>query len=76
MDALYTARKDNPVEEQETEKRITIRMPRDLYDRLAAWAEREHRSLQGQLIHIVEQALPQNEEQPEPSRKPVFHGRR
>jgi hypothetical protein len=51
------------VEEQGTEKRITIRMPRDLYDRLSAWAEREHRSLQGQLIHLVEQALPKTEVQ-------------
>jgi len=63
-------RRGGPVTQQDEEKRITIRMPRELYERLAAWAEREHRSLQGQLIHIVEHALPTSDqtEQPQPAR--------
>jgi hypothetical protein len=36
--------------------RLMIRLSPDLHDWLSKLAEREHRSLNGQIVHILEQA--------------------
>ncbi|MEX3105180.1 toxin-antitoxin system HicB family antitoxin [Streptomyces sp. V2] len=39
------------------EKRITVRLPVELHDRLAAQAKRDHRSVNGEIVHLLEAAL-------------------
>ncbi|WP_409473177.1 Arc family DNA-binding protein [Streptomyces sp. HC307] len=39
------------------EKRITVRLPLELHERLAARAKREHRSVNGEIVHLLEIAL-------------------
>jgi hypothetical protein len=41
--------------------RTPLRLPRDLHQRVRAAADREHRSLNAQLITLVERALSQEE---------------
>lgn len=36
---------------------ILLRLPPDMRERLRAWAEREHRSLNAQIVHILSDAL-------------------
>ncbi|MCX4812942.1 Arc family DNA-binding protein [Streptomyces sp. NBC_01239] len=39
------------------EKRITVRLPAELHERLAAQATRDHRSVNGEIVHLLEAAL-------------------
>ncbi|WP_019075547.1 Arc family DNA-binding protein [Streptomyces hokutonensis] len=39
------------------EKRITVRLPVDLHERLAAQAKRDRRSVNGEIVHLLEVAL-------------------
>lgn len=39
------------------EKRITVRLPAELHERLAAQAKLEHRSVNGEILHLLEVAL-------------------
>ncbi|MEU9139185.1 Arc family DNA-binding protein [Streptomyces sp. NPDC048404] len=39
------------------EKRITVRLPHELHDRLAALAKRDRRSVNGEIVHLLEAAL-------------------
>ncbi|WP_328671462.1 Arc family DNA-binding protein [Streptomyces sp. NBC_00328] len=39
------------------EKRITVRLPSELHDRLAALAKRDHRSVNSEIVHLLEVAL-------------------
>lgn len=41
-----------------TTQNITIRIPLDLFSRLTAAAEQEHRSISSQVVHILSAALP------------------
>ena len=36
---------------------LFVRLPRELRDALRAWAETEHRSLNGQVIHLLQRAI-------------------
>lgn len=36
-----------------TEKRVPVRIPKDLYDRLVALATEENRSLNGQILSLI-----------------------
>ncbi|MFE1289192.1 Arc family DNA-binding protein [Streptomyces sp. NPDC058751] len=49
------------------EKRITVRLPSKLHDRLAALAKRDRRSVNGEIVHLLEVALTR---QPEDSPSP------
>lgn len=40
-------------------RRITIRLDDELYDRLVNLADHEHRSLNGELLHLIERAVKQ-----------------
>lgn len=42
----------------EEEKRITVRLPEELHDRLATQARRERRSVNGEIVHLLETVLP------------------
>lgn len=44
-------------------KRYSLRLPDDLHDYLKRWAERERRSLNDQLLWILEQATHANQQQ-------------
>ena len=50
------------------EVRLTIRLPADLHRRLTELARREHRSLNGEMIALLEQAITQAEGRQERSR--------
>jgi len=39
------------------EKRITVRLPAKLHERLAAQAKRDHRSVNGEIVHLLEVVL-------------------
>jgi len=39
------------------EKRITVRLPPGLHERLAAQAKRDRRSVNGEIVHLLEGAL-------------------
>jgi predicted HicB family RNase H-like nuclease len=39
------------------EKRITVRIPVELHERLAALAKRDRRSVNGEIVHLREVAL-------------------
>lgn len=39
------------------EKRITLRLPGDLHARIAAQAERDRRSLNSQILYLLESAV-------------------
>jgi hypothetical protein len=39
------------------EKRITLRLPADLHERLAEWARTDRRSLNSEIVHLLEVAL-------------------
>lgn len=39
------------------EKRITVRLPLGLHERLAAQAKRDRRSVNGEIVHLLEVAL-------------------
>lgn len=39
------------------EKRITVRLPLELHERLAALAKRDRRSVNGEIVHLLEAAL-------------------
>jgi predicted HicB family RNase H-like nuclease len=39
------------------EKRITVRLPAELHERLAVQAKRERRSVNGEIVHLLEVAL-------------------
>ncbi|MFF0593328.1 Arc family DNA-binding protein [Streptomyces antibioticus] len=39
------------------EKRITVRLPLELHERLAALAKRDRRSVNGEIVHLLEVAL-------------------
>ena len=38
-------------------KQLTLRLPDDVHARLKARAEREHRSMHAELLHLIDQAL-------------------
>ena len=42
-------------------QQFTLRLPPELHARLAAAAERDHRSMTGQALHILEQWLAQED---------------
>lgn len=42
---------------EQTPKAFTLRLPADLYEPIAALAVQERRSLQGQVLHLLDQAL-------------------
>lgn len=46
-----------PKEPEPTEKRLTIRLPRDVYTRLDDVAEEELRSLNAQIVVLLTEAL-------------------
>ena len=54
--------------DMENEVRLTIRLPADLHRRLTELARREHRSLNGEMIALLEQATTQAERRPESKR--------
>ncbi|MFJ8107052.1 Arc family DNA-binding protein [Streptomyces sp. NPDC096132] len=39
------------------EKRITVRLPLELHERLATLAKRDRRSVNGEIVHLLEVAL-------------------
>jgi predicted HicB family RNase H-like nuclease len=39
------------------EKRITVRLPAELHERLATQAKQDRRSVNGEIIHLLEVAL-------------------
>ncbi|WP_078627634.1 Arc family DNA-binding protein [Streptomyces synnematoformans] len=39
------------------EKRITVRLPLELHERLAALAKRDRRSVNSEIVHLLEVAL-------------------
>ncbi|WP_050374844.1 Arc family DNA-binding protein [Streptomyces acidiscabies] len=39
------------------EKRITVRLPLELHERLAVLAKRDRRSVNGEIVHLLEVAL-------------------
>ena len=39
------------------EKRITVRLPVELHERLAAQAKRDRRSINGEIVHLLEVTL-------------------
>jgi predicted HicB family RNase H-like nuclease len=39
------------------EKRITVRLPIELHERLVTQAKRDRRSVNGQIVHLLEVAL-------------------
>jgi len=39
------------------EKRITVRLPVELHERLAAQAKRERRSVNSEIVHLLEAVL-------------------
>lgn len=39
------------------EKRITVRLPAELHERLAGQAKRDRRSVNGEIVHLLEVAL-------------------
>ncbi|MEU6243083.1 Arc family DNA-binding protein [Streptomyces sp. NPDC047024] len=39
------------------EKRITVRLPLELHERLTALAKRDRRSVNGEIVHLLEVAL-------------------
>ncbi|MFC7260066.1 MULTISPECIES: Arc family DNA-binding protein [Streptomyces] len=39
------------------EKRITVRLPAELHERLAAQAKRDRRSVNGEIVHLLEVVL-------------------
>lgn len=43
---------------EEDEVRITLRLPKSLRDRIAASAERQGRSMNGEIVQALEQAYP------------------
>jgi plasmid stability protein len=47
--------------EQDTETRQTIRLPDPLLARLRVAADREHRSVHGQILSYIERGLDQDE---------------
>ena len=55
--------------DMEQEVRLTIRLPADLHRRLTELARRDHRSLNGEMIALLERATAQAEGRPE-SRRP------
>jgi len=40
---------------------LTLRLSPDMHERLGEWARAEHRSLHGQVLHVLEEALEQEE---------------
>lgn len=44
------------------EKRITLRLPAALHARITAHAERERRSLNSEIIYLLESAIPDDSE--------------
>jgi hypothetical protein len=44
------------------EKRITLRLPAGLHARVTAQAERDRRSLNSEIVYLLESALPDGED--------------
>lgn len=49
------------------EKKMTLRLPKDLYDRLIVLAQEDTRSLNGEIIALLRSAVAQRDRQPSPS---------
>jgi hypothetical protein len=47
-------------------KRLTLVMDEELHQKLVAWAKREHRSLHGQLLAILQKAVEEEEHEAVP----------
>ena len=43
-------------------KRLTLRMPDDLYEALKKLAEKETRSMHAEILHLIKEAIRQTEE--------------
>jgi hypothetical protein len=54
--------------DKETVERMTLRLPLDLAAALKEWAERDERSLHGQVIYLLRQAVKGQEDARKPSR--------
>lgn len=46
------------------DKRVLVRMPQELADRLAEIADREHRSFNAQVVYMLEQATSREDSPP------------
>lgn len=49
--------------DKETVERMTLRLPLDLSAALKKWAERDERSLHGQVIFLLRQAVKEQEDE-------------
>jgi len=70
--AIELARSMNLIEEIMTEKRdtqaVSIRFPRRMYRRIKSLAERQHRSFNLQVVHLLKDALSRVTEKDAPER--------